>query len=113
MKRTVRFFLLTTLLTLLATACTTVPTIDWDARVGSYTFDTAVKDMGPPEKSASLADGTRIADWLVARGRINPIYHSFPDGRVIRTEGVRDPDRLLRLTFAPDGKLKEWKRIWR
>lgn len=113
MKRTAPFILLTTLLALLATACTTPPKIDWDARVGTYTFDLAVKDMGPPEKSASLADGARVADWLVARGRSNPIYHSFPDGRVIRTEGVRDPDRLLRLTFAPDGKLKEWKRVWR
>ncbi|MFM8469770.1 MAG: hypothetical protein ACKODH_07355 [Limisphaerales bacterium] len=113
MKSTAQLSVLTIWLALLITACTTTPTIDWDARVGSYTFDGAVRDMGPPEKSANLADGTRVADWLVARGRNNPIYHSFPDGRVIRTEGVRDPDRLLRLTFAPDGRLKEWKRVWR
>ena len=113
MKRTAQLASLLGLLALLATACTTVPKIDWDARVGSYTFDSAVKEMGPPEKSATLADGTRVADWLVLRGRSNPMYHSFPDGRVIRTEGVRDPDRLLRLTFAHDGTLKEWKRVWR
>lgn len=100
-------------LTVLPIACTSVPKVDWDSRVGSYTFDVAVKDMGPPEKSAALADGTRVADWLALRGRNNSIYHSFPDGRVVRTEGVRDPDQLLRLTFAPDGKLKEWKRVWR
>jgi hypothetical protein len=113
MRRTAQLFLLASLLALLSAACTTVPTIDWEARVGSYTFDAAVKEMGPPEKSASLADGTRVADWLVARGRSNPIYHSFPDGRVVRTEGVRDPDRLLRLTFTSDGKLQEWRRVWR
>ncbi len=113
MKHAAQRFLLTSLLALLTTACTTAPKIDWDARVGSYTFDVAVKDMGSPEKSAPLSDGTRVADWLVARGHGNPIYHSFPDGRVIRTEGARDADRLLRLTFAPDGKLKEWKRVWR
>ena len=112
MKRTAQLALLTSLLALLA-ACTTLPKIDWDTRVGSYTFDAAVQEMGPPERSATLADGARVADWLVFRGRNNAIYHSFPDGRVIRTEGVRDPDRLLRLTFAPDGRLKEWKRVWR
>ena len=98
---------------LLATACTTTPKIDWDARVDSYTFDAAVKELGPPEKSAALTDGSRVADWLVARGRSTATYHSFPDGRVFRTDGVRDPDRLLRLTFAPDGKLRSWQRVWR
>ena len=113
MKRTTQLLPLLGLMLLIATACTTVPKIDWDARVGSYTFDAAVKDMGPPEKSAMLADATRVADWLTVRGRSNPNYHSFPDGRVVRTEGVRDPDQLLRLTFTTDGKLKEWKRVSR
>ncbi len=113
MKHAAKFVWLAGLLALLATACTTPPKIDWDARVGNFTFDQAVQEMGPPEKKASLTDGTLVADWLVMRGRSNPIYHSFPDGRVIRTEGARDPDRLLRLAFAPDGKLKEWKRVWR
>lgn len=112
MKSTIQLALLASLALLLA-ACFTVPKIDWDSRVGSYTFDAAVKEMGPPEKSALLTDGSRVADWLMSRGRDNPIYHSFPDGRVIRTNGVRDPDRLLRLTFAHDGQLKEWKRVWR
>ncbi|MEN9576965.1 MAG: hypothetical protein RL514_4820 [Verrucomicrobiota bacterium] len=101
------------LLCLLAAACTTPPKTDWDARVGSYTFDAAVLELGPPEKSAPLTDGTRVADWLLARGRSNPNYHSFPDGRVIRTEGVRDQDQLLRLTFKPDGQLQRWQRVWR
>ena len=100
-------------LCLLAAACTTPSKTDWDARVGSYTFDAAVKELGPPEKSATLTDGTRVADWFAVRGRSNPTYHSFPDGRVIRTEGVRDQDQLLRLTFAPDGQLKRWQRVWR
>lgn len=112
MKSTFQLALLASL-TLLLASCSTVPKIDWDSRVGSYTFDAAVKEMGPPEKSAPLTDGSRVADWLIFRGRDNPTYHSFPDGRVIRTDGVRDPDRLLRLTVAPDGRLKELKRVWR
>lgn len=101
------------LLLLLATACVTPPTIDWATRVGTHTFDATVKELGPPDKSATLTDGTRVAEWLVIRGTSNPSYHSFPDGRVLRTEGVRNPDRWLQLTFGPDGKLKESKRVWR
>lgn len=105
--------LLALLLTLLATACVTPPAIDWDSRVGTHTFDATLTQLGPPDKSATLTDGTRIAEWLVQRGTSTPTYHTFPDGRVLRTEGVRGPDRWLQLTFNPDGKLKQWKRLWR
>ncbi len=113
MKPTAPLLPLTLLLTLLATACVTPPTIDWAARVGSQTFDATVKELGPPDKTAVLTDGTRVSEWLAVRGTSNANYHSFPDGRVLRTEGTRGPDRWLQLTFAADGKLKEWKRVWR
>lgn len=105
MKRAARLLLLAALLAGLAAGCKTVPPIDWDARVGGYTFDDAVKELGPPDKSATLSDGTR--------GWNTPTFHTFPDGRIIRTDGIRGPDRWLRLTFPPDGKLKEWRRVWR
>ena len=38
---------------------------DWGARVGHYTYDQAVTDMGPPDKQAKLTDGTLVAEWLV------------------------------------------------
>lgn len=112
MKPALQLLWLAALLSLFTSACTMPPKIDWDARVGSYTFDAAVKDMGPPNKSATLSDGTRVAEWLAERGYSTPIYHSFPDGRVIRTDGVRGPDGWLQLTFAPDARLKGWKRVW-
>ena len=108
-----KFLTVLGLFALLATGCTTPPKIDWDTRVGGYTFDAAVKDLGPPDKSATLTDGTKVAEWLGARGWSTPTYHSFPDGRVIRTDTGHGPDRWLRLTFAPDGKLKQWKHVWR
>lgn len=113
MKRAAQLLLLAALLAGLTTACQTVPPIDWDARVGGYTFDDAVKELGPPDKSATLSDGTRVAEWVVARGWNTPMFHTFPDGRIIRTDGIRGPDRWLRLTFPPEGKLKEWRRVWR
>ena len=41
--------------------------IDWPARVGNYTHDQAVTELGPPDKSAKLTDGTVVADWLTHR----------------------------------------------
>ncbi len=93
--------------------CTLPPKVDWASRVGTYTFDTSVKELGPPEKSATLSDATRVAEWLAVRGTSTASYHSFPDGHVSRTEGVRGPDQWLQLTFSPDGKLTAWKRVWR
>ena len=105
-------FILLTLLALLA-GCATTHKTDWDTRIGTATFDQVVVELGPPEKSATLADGSRVADWITLRGQRRTSYHSMPDGRVVSFEGGRDPDRLMRLTFGPDGKLKELKRIWR
>ncbi|NBR85609.1 MAG: hypothetical protein EB141_09345 [Verrucomicrobia bacterium] len=107
-----KHFIVLSLCVLLA-GCVTTPKVDWDARINAFTYDQAVLELGPPEKSATLTDGSRVADWLTIRGQRNVTFHSFPDGRVMRLEGGRDPDRLLRLTFGPDGKLKEWKRLWR
>lgn len=102
------------LLTLLLLAnCTMPPKVDWEARVGVLTFDEAVRELGPPEKSAVLTDNTKVADWLVARGRSEPTFHSLPDGSVISTPSVRSQDQILRLTFTKEGKLSAWKRVWR
>ena len=49
------------------TGCAT-QRVDWAARVGHYTYEQAVVDLGPPEKHAKLADGALVAEWLVNRG---------------------------------------------
>jgi hypothetical protein len=52
-----------TLAALVLAGCVTQK-IDWSARVGNYTYDQAVMELGPPDKSAKLTDGTVVADWL-------------------------------------------------
>lgn len=98
--------------------------IDWDGRVGTYTRDDAIREFGPPEKSATLSDGTTVADWLTSRGARHatsmggygyvgyphaPRVWSSPGYVVIDSPG---PDRFLRLTFDPQGKLVSWKRVY-
>lgn len=53
---------------LVAAGCATSRNEDWPSRIGNYTYDNAVKEMGPPDKTETLTDGTQVADWFVTRG---------------------------------------------
>jgi hypothetical protein len=105
-------------LALLLAGCTT-PRIDWAARIGNYTYDQAILDFGPPDKSAKLTDGTIGAEWLERRGYpyaytpfgyYSPGYYGpFPPAYV----ESYSPDYFLRLTFDPDSNLKAWKNFYK
>ncbi len=108
------------LLFLPATGCAT-HRVDWDARVGTYTFDDAVRELGPPDKSAGLTDGSTVADWITIHGaRMASSYtggwHPYgPYGWTGPSYVMVDPpgpDRILRLTFDPQGKLASWKKLY-
>jgi hypothetical protein len=106
---------------LLASAGCATSRIDWTSRVGVYTYDQTVLEIGPPDKEAKLADGTIVAEWLThpAYSRVYGIYGSgypyywgcgplYPPPME-----VWSPDYYLRLVFGADGKLKSWKRFAR
>ena len=96
--------------------CVSAPKIDWPARVGNYTYDQAVRDFGPPDKSAKLSDGSVVADWLErpAETIVTPEPYFAPPGCYFGpfsptyTE-TRVPPLFLRLTFGPDGRLAQFK----
>ena len=111
-------FILFALAAILFAGCATAPKIDWQARVGVYTYDQAVMDFGPPDKIAKLADGTSVADWVTERGYIyttSDYYPFYTPGYIVPTTTYvnRVPDTFLRLSFSADGKLKTWKRFYR
>jgi len=105
----------------LLSACTTRPKVDWNGRVGVYSYDQAILDYGPPDKRAELSDKSIVAEWLTRYGdyRIDS-YGSAAGyyGRPYRPYGYyqgyafgphdvsRTPDRYLRLIFDPQGLLK-------
>lgn len=112
--------LLICLLLALATGCATSKNkIDWNSRVGTYTYDQAVLDMGPPAKEAKLQDGTVVAEWMTQRGYTDayypPYYYPYRHryyGPTFATPMVSTyPDVFLRLTFNPDKKLVAWKKV--
>jgi hypothetical protein len=96
--------------------CATGPKIDWAARVGNYTYNQAVLDLGPPDKIAKLDNGVIVANWITRQGYAYtavgaPVYGAYPSGVVVPnyTQGY-SPSFYLRLTFGADGKLTEWKK---
>ena len=108
-----RWLILLTLLALVAGCATKV---DWASRVGHYTYDQAVTELGPPDKQAKLDDGTIVADWITYRSHTQnvAVIGGYPGAYAagpITTTTMNPPDYYLRLTFAPGGELKTWKKF--
>jgi hypothetical protein len=103
------------------TGCATTPRVDWNSRVGVYSYDQSVIDLGPPDKMAKLSDGGTVAEWMIDRGRYYGSapafgYYGAPYGRYGAYPGYlataevfdRSPDTYLRLVFDPHGHLASW-----
>ena len=99
--------------------CASTPKVDWDSRVGQFTYDESVKELGPPDRSAQTGDGTTVADWFL---KYSPSFSfgvgtgSFgPHGGVGVSQGVTTGGaaNYLRLRFDPDGKLAGWEHVRR
>jgi len=111
--------ILTTLAVVLFAGCVTQK-VDWQARVGEYTHAQAILDLGPPDKSATLSDGTVVDEWLTEHSHViaapEPYFLARGDYFGPATPTYTEtyvPDYFLRLTFGPDGELKSWKRFAR
>jgi hypothetical protein len=94
--------------------------VDWGARVGAYSFDQAVVELGPPDKQATLTDGTRVADWIMRRGGYRRVgaggYYGYGPYGYSGYPVVTDhyvPDSMLRLVFDDDDNLQGWKKLAR
>ena len=118
-KRVVAHGLILLLAALTLAGCAT-NRINWSERVGTYTYDQAVLEMGPPAKQATLGDGTLVAEWQTQRGYTQSHYvpyHGY--GYHHRYYGpafgppviTQSPDVFLRLTFDANGKLMNWQRV--
>ena len=101
---------------MLFAGCRTAPPIDWNGRVGNYTYDDAVIDLGPPDKQARLSDGKTIAEWIRhreggARFSVGTGFYSNGGGLGVgQTVGTRYPDKVLELTFSTNNVLTAWSK---
>ncbi|HMP81631.1 MAG TPA: hypothetical protein PKA41_02855 [Verrucomicrobiota bacterium] len=94
---------------------------DWNSRVGYFTYDQAVEELGPPDKQASLTDGGIVAEWITRRSGGSSVGFGLGGGSWGGSSGTAagvgvsqslggPPDKVLRLTFGPDMKLVSWAR---
>jgi len=97
----------------LISGCATTPPVDWDSRVGHYTYAQAINDLGPPNRQARLSSGATELKWYVpAVGTIgtpnNNINNGFGVGPNPRPGNFSD--RYLQLTFDGNGVLTNWSK---
>ncbi|MEO6034439.1 MAG: hypothetical protein ABIQ35_04210 [Verrucomicrobiota bacterium] len=89
--------------------------VDWSNRVGNFTYDQAVAELGTPDHVEMVTSGEIIADWRTHRNSartINPSrdVSSGPDGAGLGAPVSNSGPRTLRLTFGADKILKSWTR---
>src|SRR5258705_4338099 len=101
-------------LALLLAGCASTPKADRNSRVGSFTYDQAVAEMGPPDKSATLSDGSTVAEWFIKHGSSvsfgvgTGFYSHGSSVGVGQTVGTSPAGEDFRLPFRPDGRLNNW-----
>jgi len=85
-------------------------TVQWDNRVGLYTYDMAVDEFGSPNNEAVLGDGTQLCQWLIRRRSSSTykiLYGSWLD------DGEEKMDEFLTLSFDSKGVLRGWKTVYK
>jgi hypothetical protein len=103
----------------LGAGCSSTPRIDWDSRIGVYTYDQAVMELGPPDRATQLSDGSTVAEWFVRRGSAVSVgvgtgfYGPRSGVAVGQTVSPGRSGVFQRLTFDPEGRLARWERVRR
>jgi hypothetical protein len=116
------------LIVVLFAGCVT-PSIDWSTRIGHYTYDQAVVELGPPDKQERLKSGVLVAEWVTRQGYVvasgpygwgypwwgSPYGCGWPYGSYYGAPypgyftTYYSPAQWLRLVFSPDGELTGWR----
>ena len=114
----VKFSLLTILALVVAfiVGCQTTKPVDWNSRVGNYTFDQAVTELGPPDKQAKLSDGKTVAEWITHRSGGSGLsvgtgfFSSGVGVGVGQSVGQGRSDHVLKLVFSTNNTLASWSK---
>lgn len=115
MGKTWRSFI-TGLSLILLLSCTSRQGPDWNGRIGTYTFDHAVTELGPPDRSTDLSNGHRVSEWD-RNHRNSHISFGLGTGYYRRGTSIGFGTtvapyygvEVLRLTFDKDGILRAWE----
>ena len=93
--------------------CATPSKVDWQSRVGSYSYDAAVRELGVPDRETTLGDGSRVAEWLTSRGSYYGTANYFNGAHFQQFDMDKFPDRFVRLTFNAKGILTQAQKAYK
>ena len=98
----------------------TVKDIDWGSRIGTYTYEEALAELGEPDVISESSEG-KTAEWVLRRSPNVSFGLGFGSGSFGRHTStgvgvgtsVSPPPsgEYLQLRFDKDGKLTEWTRV--
>jgi hypothetical protein len=113
------------LLILLVGSCASGPRVtvedsEWGARIGKYTYQEALSELGEPQLIGESSEG-KIAEWVLRQsvpfsigfgfGSSGYGHHSSTGGGVGTSVSPPPSGEYLRLRFDRDGKLVEWTKV--
>ena len=113
------------LIILLAGACASGPKInvsdaEWTGRIGTYTYEQALNELGPPNVVGESGEG-KIAEWVIRQSPATSFSFGLGGasfgGRTAAGFGagttVSPPPggEYLRLRFDESGRLAEWTKV--
>jgi hypothetical protein len=113
------------MLSLLAVGCAsgtkaTVKSIDWGSRIGTYTYEEALAELGEPDVIGESSEGM-IAEWVLRRSPnvsfglgfgTGSYGHHTSTGVGVGTSVSPPPSgEYLHLRFDKDGKLAGWTKV--
>jgi hypothetical protein len=95
--------------------CATTSPVDWNTRIGHYTYYQALTELGPPARQATLSDGKLVCKWFVQppvgshlnSGMSNYGNTGFGAGQ---PTGGGYNNQMLQLTFDTNGTLAAWSK---
>jgi len=92
--------------------CGTIQPVDWNSRVGHYTYAQAVNELGPPNRQSRLSNGGTEFKWfLQPSGNTGMANNGMNNGfGVGQNISVGFNDRCLQLTFDTHGVLTAWSK---
>lgn len=96
------------------------PNVDWNARVGNYSYAQAMAEFGKPDYTEESGSG-RVAEWVLRRSPNVSFGFGVGGGSYGRGVGTgvgvgtsvspRARGEYLRLTFGDDDQLSDWSLV--
>jgi hypothetical protein len=97
------------------TSSQTAQVIDWNNRIGNYTYNQAVTELGIPNRKARLSNGKVVSKWFVQppvgpRFNSGMSYYGNTGFGANQRVGSSYNNRVLQLTFGTNGVLAAWSK---